>query len=111
MENLYITPPTNGIHENGVDDASEDDSEIKIYGGGGNSSNSGNGSERRCLARCPASPITIPAAKSRTNSVSQPKSPKPRRQRTTSTSLNTNQNEAIIRSNNRTIYTAGRPPW
>ncbi|XP_063700015.1 uridine-cytidine kinase-like 1 isoform X1 [Culicoides brevitarsis] len=59
--------------------------------------------------RCPASPITIPAkTTSRSNST---KSPKPRRQRTTSTSQNTNQNEAIMRANNRTIYTAGRPPW
>lgn len=65
----------------------------------------------KSVERCPASPITIPAKTSRSNSASQPKSPKPRRQRTTSTSINTNQNEAIIRSNNRTIYTAGRPPW
>lgn len=60
--------------------------------------------------RCPASPITIPA-KTTSRSNSQVKSPKPRRQRTTSTSQNTNQNEAIMRANNRTIYTAGRPPW
>ncbi|CAO1423612.1 unnamed protein product [Diamesa serratosioi] len=63
---------------------------------------------------CPASPLTVPSKVLRTNSTgSQLRSPKPRRQRTTSTSQNTIQpNEAIIRfSNNKTIYTAGRPPW
>jgi hypothetical protein len=63
---------------------------------------------------CPASPTTIPNMKpTRSNSSgSQVKSPKPRRQRTTSVNTNTiSSNEAIIRSNNRTIYTAGRPPW
>lgn len=56
----------------------------------------------------------MPSKVLRTNSTgSQLRSPKPRRQRTTSTSQNTIQpNEAIIRfSNNKTIYTAGRPPW
>ncbi|XP_058827901.1 uridine-cytidine kinase-like 1 isoform X2 [Topomyia yanbarensis] len=62
---------------------------------------------------CPASPTTVPVKTSRSNSSgSQIRSPKPRRQRTTSVNQNTiNSNEAIIRSNNRTIYTAGRPPW
>ncbi|XP_062565916.1 uridine-cytidine kinase-like 1 [Armigeres subalbatus] len=62
---------------------------------------------------CPASPTTVPAKSNRSNSSgSQIRSPKPRRQRTTSVNQNTiNSNEAIIRSNNRTIYTAGRPPW
>lgn len=63
---------------------------------------------------CPASPITVPAkTASRSNSLgSQMRSPKPQRQRTTSTSQNTIQsNEGMIRANNRTIYTAGRPPW
>lgn len=41
------------------------------------------------------------------------KSPRPRRQRTTSInqSKTINASESIIRANNRTIYTAGRPPW
>lgn len=62
---------------------------------------------------CPASPATVPSKTTRSNSFgSQLRSPKPRRQRTTSVNQNTiNSNEAIIRSNNRTIYTAGRPPW
>ncbi|XP_055594259.1 uridine-cytidine kinase-like 1 isoform X2 [Uranotaenia lowii] len=62
---------------------------------------------------CPASPTTVPTKFTRSNSTgSQMRSPKPRRQRTTSVNQNTiNSNEAIIRSNNRTIYTAGRPPW
>lgn len=43
----------------------------------------------------------------------QTRSPKPRRQRTTSINQSTTitASEPIIRSNNRTIYTAGRPPW
>lgn len=38
---------------------------------------------------------------------------RPRRQRTTSINLTTTitPSESIIRANNRTIYTAGRPPW
>lgn len=38
---------------------------------------------------------------------------RPRRQRTTSINQTTTitPSESIIRSNNRTIYTAGRPPW
>lgn len=41
------------------------------------------------------------------------RSPRQRRQRTTSTNQTTTitSTESIIRSNNRTIYTAGRPPW
>jgi uridine kinase len=63
------------------------------------------GYENEC---CPASPITVPSLRPRLNSVNA----KPRRQRTTSTSQNTiRANEAIIRCNQRTIYTAGRPPW
>jgi hypothetical protein len=55
---------------------------------------------------CPASPTTVPIHHQLL------KSPKQRRQRTTSINANTiGTNEAIIRSNNRTIYTAGRPPW
>jgi hypothetical protein len=61
------------------------------------------GYENEC---CPASPITVPSLRPRLNSVNA----KPRRQRTTSTSQNTiRANEAIIRCNQRTIYTAGRP--
>lgn len=60
------------------------------------------GYENEC---CPASPITVP--RPRLASVSRPR---PSRQRTTSTSQNTiRQNEAILRCNHRTIYTAGRP--
>lgn len=38
---------------------------------------------------------------------------RPRRQRTTSINQTTTitSSESIIRANNRTIYTAGRPPW
>lgn len=65
---------------------------------------------------CPASPTTVPNQRTcqRSNSSgSQVRSPKPRRQRTTSVNQNTTNctNEAIIRANHRTIYTAGRPPW
>ena len=63
---------------------------------------------------CPASPITVPIKTNRQNSSGlQVRSPKlGKRTRTTSSSQNTIQsNEAIIRSNNKTIYTAGRPPW
>lgn len=62
---------------------------------------------------CPASPTTVPV-KSRSNSSgSQVRSPRPRRQRTTSINQTTTitSSESIIRANNRTIYTAGRPPW
>lgn len=43
----------------------------------------------------------------------QVRSPRPRRQRTTSINQGTTirPTESIFRSNNRTIYTAGRPPW
>ncbi|XP_055628550.1 uridine-cytidine kinase-like 1 [Toxorhynchites rutilus septentrionalis] len=76
--------------------------------------NSRDGTNSIDISRCcPASPTTVPVKSSRSNSSgSQIRSPKARRQRTTSVNQNTiNQNEAIIRSNNRTIYTAGRPPW
>lgn len=41
------------------------------------------------------------------------RSPRQRRQRATSINLNKtiDATESIIRANNRTIYTAGRPPW
>lgn len=41
------------------------------------------------------------------------RSPRQRRQRTTSINLTKtiDATESIIRANNRTIYTAGRPPW
>lgn len=41
------------------------------------------------------------------------RSPRQRRQRTTSMNLTKtlDATESIIRANNRTIYTAGRPPW
>ncbi|CRK95401.1 CLUMA_CG008694, isoform A [Clunio marinus] len=67
------------------------------------------GFEGECHSTLPASPTTIP--RNRVGSASR--RDRPRRQRTTSTSQNTiRPNEAIIRfSNNRTIYTAGRPPW
>lgn len=41
------------------------------------------------------------------------RSPRPRRQRTTSINQTKtiDASESIIRANNRTIYTAGRPPW
>lgn len=83
---------------------------------------------------CPASPTTVPI-KSRSNSSGkdyiclcsvrdntwishchdqglQVRS-RPRRQRTTSINQTTTitPSESIIRANNRTIYTAGRPPW
>ncbi|KAL5290943.1 UCKL1 family protein [Megaselia abdita] len=67
---------------------------------------------------CPASPITVPEKTSRSNSSDSNQirlgPPRPgRRQRTTSINQKTTANpaESIIRSNNRTIYTAGRPPW
>jgi uridine kinase len=72
-----------------------------------------NGTVDSGYGECPASPITVPAKTPfRSNSMgSQMRSPKPR-QRTTSTSQNTiRSNEGMIRANNRTIYTAGRPPW
>lgn len=91
---------------------------------------------------CPASPTTVPAFKSRSNSgkliaisntcsersdfqfrhslslssvdiAGSIRSPRPRRQRTTSINQTKtiDASESIIRANNRTIYTAGRPPW
>lgn len=62
-------------------------------------------------AYCPASPTTIPSLKPKGSS--SLRSPRPRRQRTTSINQTTtiNATESIIRHNNRTIYTAGRPPW
>lgn len=64
---------------------------------------------------CPASPTTVPAKTARSNSsestVRPPRTAR-QRQRTTSMSQKTsNPSESIIRANNRTIYTAGRPPW
>lgn len=65
------------------------------------------GSELNC---CPASPTTVPAK----SALESPMRRSGRRQRTTSIGNQTttaNPSEGIIRSNNRTIYTAGRPPW
>lgn len=61
---------------------------------------------------CPASPTTVPI-KSRSNSSGLQVRSRPRRQRTTSINQTTTitPSESIIRANNRTIYTAGRPPW
>ncbi|EDW48278.1 GM21771 [Drosophila sechellia] len=59
---------------------------------------------------CPASPTTVPAKAS----LESPLKRSGRRQRTTSIGNQTttaNPSECIIRANNRTIYTAGRPPW
>lgn len=59
---------------------------------------------------CPASPTTVPAKAS----LDSPLKRSGRRQRTTSIGNQTttaNPSECIIRANNRTIYTAGRPPW
>jgi Phosphoribulokinase / Uridine kinase family len=73
------------------------------------SNGGGGGNFREDL--CPASPTTVPIHP-HIHHHQLLKSPKQRRQRTTSVNANTiGQNEAIIRSNNRTIYTAGRPPW
>lgn len=67
---------------------------------------------------CPASPTTVPGRIVATNSLESPARITPsrpaRRQRTTSVnsqSTTANPAECIIRANNRTIYTAGRPPW
>ncbi|XP_050323658.1 uridine-cytidine kinase-like 1 isoform X1 [Bactrocera neohumeralis] len=67
---------------------------------------------------CPASPTTVPGRIVSSNSLESPARTTPsrpaRRQRTTSVnsqSTTANPAECIIRANNRTIYTAGRPPW
>lgn len=65
-------------------------------------------------SECPASPTTVPSSFKLKNSANNTlRSPKPRRQRTTSINQSTTMtaSEPIIRSNNRTIYTSGRPPW
>lgn len=63
---------------------------------------------------CPASPTTVPARTPQClESPARVGAPR-RRQRTTSMNNQTttaNPSECVIRSNNRTIYTAGRPPW
>lgn len=62
---------------------------------------------------CPASPTTVPARTPQClESPARAGVPR-RRQRTTSMNNQTtaNPSECVIRSNNRTIYTAGRPPW
>ncbi|EDW32007.1 GL11422 [Drosophila persimilis] len=59
---------------------------------------------------CPASPTTVPTK----TALESPMRRAGRRQRTTSIGNQTttaNPSECIIRANNRTIYTAGRPPW
>ncbi|KAJ8924537.1 hypothetical protein NQ315_000685 [Exocentrus adspersus] len=60
----------------------------------------------------PASPITVPYCP-RPPSTGSQKSPKSRRQRTTSLNQSAKKStaESIIRTQHRTIYTAGRPPW
>ncbi|XP_044737566.1 uridine-cytidine kinase-like 1 isoform X1 [Chrysoperla carnea] len=60
----------------------------------------------------PASPSTVPYV-TRPASTGSQKSPRSRRQRTTSLSQSATKTttESIIRSQTRTIYTAGRPPW
>lgn len=65
---------------------------------------------------CPASPTTVPVKTSRSNSSDTPnRPPRVQRQRQRTTSMNqttaSNPSDSIIRANNRTIYTAGRPPW
>lgn len=63
---------------------------------------------------CPASPTTVPARNPQSmDSPVRTGAPR-RRQRTTSMNnqvTTANPSECVIRSNNRTIYTAGRPPW
>ncbi|CAG9829169.1 unnamed protein product [Diabrotica balteata] len=58
----------------------------------------------------PASPITVPYCP-RPPSTGSQKSPRSRRQRTTSLNQSKKPTESIIRTQHRTIYTAGRPPW
>ncbi|KAG5876704.1 hypothetical protein JTB14_038024 [Gonioctena quinquepunctata] len=60
----------------------------------------------------PASPITVPYCP-RPPSTGSQKSPRSRRQRTTSLNQasKTPAAESMIRTQHRTIYTAGRPPW
>ncbi|CAH0546438.1 unnamed protein product [Brassicogethes aeneus] len=60
----------------------------------------------------PASPITVPYCP-RPPSTGSQKSPKSRRQRTTSLNQQSKKTatESMIRTQHRTIYTAGRPPW
>lgn len=60
----------------------------------------------------PASPITVPYC-ARPPSAGSQKSPKARRQRTTSINKSSKQtaSESVLRTQHRTIYTAGRPPW
>jgi uridine kinase len=60
----------------------------------------------------PASPITVPYCP-RPPSTGSQKSPRSRRQRTTSLNQSSKKSaaESMIRTQHRTIYTAGRPPW
>ncbi|XP_074032939.1 uridine-cytidine kinase-like lethal (2) k01209 [Leptinotarsa decemlineata] len=60
----------------------------------------------------PASPITVPYCP-RPPSTGSQRSPRSRRQRTTSLNKSSKapRAESIIRTQHRTIYTAGRPPW
>ncbi|XP_030766109.1 uridine-cytidine kinase-like 1 [Sitophilus oryzae] len=61
----------------------------------------------------PASPITVPYCP-RPPSTGSQKSPRARRQRTTSLNHSTttqSKTDVMIRTAQRTIYTAGRPPW
>ncbi|XP_060535103.1 uridine-cytidine kinase-like 1 [Cylas formicarius] len=61
----------------------------------------------------PASPITVPYCPRPPSTGSAQKSPRARRQRTTSLNqaVTQSQTEVMIRTPQRTIYTAGRPPW
>lgn len=85
--------------------------ETNLIGGAG-----GTGSDVGSLC-CPASPTTVPARTPQTLESPAPRGisiRSTRRQRTTSVNNQTttsNPSECVIRSNNRTIYTAGRPPW
>ncbi|KAF2900083.1 hypothetical protein ILUMI_06098 [Ignelater luminosus] len=60
----------------------------------------------------PASPITVPYCP-RPPSTGSQKSPRARRQRTTSINQSSKKTaaESVLRTQHRTIYTAGRPPW
>ncbi|XP_068147009.1 uridine-cytidine kinase-like 1 isoform X1 [Drosophila tropicalis] len=97
-------PPPVVAKTNGhIDDRSDVTEQLYIDPGAG-------GGELNC---CPASPTTVPAKSALESPM---RGPSGRRQRTRTTSIGNqtttaNPSECIIRANNRTIYTAGRPPW
>ncbi|KAM8713844.1 hypothetical protein ACLKA7_014070 [Drosophila subpalustris] len=104
LKKLNVAAKTNG-HSH-IDDRSDVTEPLYIDPFGEQGSGAG-GSELNC---CPASPTTVPAK----SALESPMRRSGRRQRTTSIGNQTttaNPSECIIRSNNRTIYTAGRPPW